>query len=193
MPGILVPPVFVPLCLCSLVIGKLPGVSTPLPSSTRSCAAEPRALRVLQSLAHVLAAMAPCARLYAYLGCQLAAARPGAPQVNHPSFRTEARWGRTRPDLNVDAICRDAGEFTISAPRLLMASMFGVTSGSRPTSSVGWDLTDSHLLVRQARATDMRGGRQPIRAISTARGWHARSACWTAAAARRHTVSSCGL
>ena len=33
---------------------------------------------VLQSLAHVLAAMAPCARLYAYLGCQLVAARPGA-------------------------------------------------------------------------------------------------------------------
>lgn len=42
----------------------------------------------LQSLAHVLAAMAPCARLYAYLGCQLAAARPG---VSHKY----ARWAVT--------------------------------------------------------------------------------------------------
>ena len=42
-----------------------------------------------QSLAHVLAAMAPCARLYAFLGCQLAAARPGA--TNHKY----SRWAAT--------------------------------------------------------------------------------------------------
>ena len=31
-----------------------------------------------QSLAHLLAAMVPCSRLYGYLGCQMVAARPRA-------------------------------------------------------------------------------------------------------------------
>lgn len=54
----------------------------------------------MQSLAHLLAAMAPCSRLYGYLGCQLRRARPGA-------GHQYARWARTYSSASYLAMVSD--------------------------------------------------------------------------------------
>lgn len=54
----------------------------------------------MQSLAHLLAAMVPCSRLYGYLGCRLMAARPGA---DHQY----ARWAQTYSSAAYLSMVRD--------------------------------------------------------------------------------------